>query len=43
MHLVEGSERTFRERVFFTLQCETCLHRETDWQDKPERPEHIFR
>lgn len=43
MHKVWDSERTFRGRVFFTLQCETCLHREQDWYDKPERPERIYR
>ncbi len=40
---VTDSERTFRGRVFFTLQCETCLHREQEWYEKPERPDRIYR
>ena len=35
MYVLDGSERTFRGRVFFTLFCDTCLHRELDWWDKP--------
>ena len=40
MYVLDGSERTFRGRVFFTLFCETCLHREVDWWDKPRESDH---
>lgn len=43
LHVVDGSETTFRGRVHFTLMCDACLHRERDWWEKPERPERIYR
>lgn len=34
MTVVDGSDRTTRDRVFFTLQCRCCLHRELDWHER---------
>lgn len=34
MTVVDGSERTMRDRVFFTLRCRTCGHVEMDWYER---------
>ena len=31
MRVVEGSERSTRTKVFFTLRCPSCGHVELDW------------
>lgn len=37
MRKVDGSEKTTRGRIWFTLQCPACLHREMDWYELPKR------
>lgn len=34
MYVVDGSERSTRVKVFFTLRCPTCGHTELDWYIK---------
>ena len=34
MHVVEGSDRTSHDRVWFTLHCPCCGHVELDWHER---------
>ena len=34
MHVVDGSDRTVRDRVWFTLRCNCCGHMELDWHPR---------
>lgn len=31
MRVVDGSQRTTRYKIWFTLQCPACLHKEQDF------------
>lgn len=34
MQIVEGSDRTMRGKVYFTLRCRNCNREEVDWCDR---------
>lgn len=34
MRVVEGSDRTTRDRVWFRLRCNWCGHEEMDWHER---------
>lgn len=42
MHVVEGSDRTTRDRVWFTLRCNCCGHVELDWYERPAKGKSKF-
>lgn len=31
MQVMDGSDRTVRDKVYFTLRCPACGHQELDW------------
>ena len=31
LHVVEGSDKTVRDKVYFKLRCRNCGHEEMDW------------
>ena len=35
MQVVEGSDKTVRDRVWFSLRCPSCGHMELDWYERP--------
>lgn len=34
MHVVDGSQRTTRDKTWFRLRCDWCGHEEQDWYDR---------
>lgn len=34
MHVMEGSDKTVRDRVWFSLRCPCCGHMELDWYER---------
>lgn len=34
MKVVEGSQRTTPDKVYFVLRCPTCGHEDTDWHER---------
>lgn len=40
LKVVEGSQKTRKDKVWVLLQCDCCLHREMDWYDLPKHSNH---
>lgn len=34
MHMMDGSDKTVRDKVYFTLRCRCCGHKEMDWYER---------
>lgn len=34
MRVVDGSQRTFRDKTYFMLRCDWCGHEEQDWHER---------
>ena len=37
LRVVDGSQQTVRDKVWFTLLCPACLHKERDWYNRKPR------
>ena len=35
LHVVEGSDKTVRNKVYFKLRCRNCGREEMDWYERP--------
>lgn len=34
LRVVDGSQRTFKDKVYFILRCDWCGHEEQDWHER---------